>query len=98
MKRDWRAARMKVDTEGRCRVCKAAGELDAAHVIPRSVSPVEGSQDERAIVGLCRRHHTAYDQHRLDLLPYLTVEEQAHAVVQAGGIAAAYRITTGGAR
>lgn len=39
--------------------------------------------------------HGRYDRHELDLLPYLTVEEQARAVLDAGGIVAAYRRVTG---
>ena len=45
------------------------------------------------IVPLCRDCHTEYDQHRLDLLPFLTLPEQIAAVRQAGGIALAYRRT-----
>jgi hypothetical protein len=33
-----------------------------------------------AIVPLCREHHTAFDAHRIDLLPHLTYAEQAEAV------------------
>jgi hypothetical protein len=46
------------------------------------------------IVPLCRECHVEYDQHRLDLLPALTLPEQVAAVRQAGGIALAYRRTT----
>lgn len=96
MKRDWTPAREKVEGEGRCRVCKRGDvKLDAAHVIPRSLSPVEGSMAEDATVPLCRECHTRYDHHQLDLLPYLSPAEQMAATRQAGGIAAAYRITTG---
>jgi hypothetical protein len=35
------------------------------HVLPDSIVP------------LCRMHHEQYDAHRLNLLPYLTLEEQA---------------------
>lgn len=30
------------------------------------------------------RHHELYDEHRLDLFPYLTVEEIGHAVARLG--------------
>lgn len=40
--------------------------------------------------------HGAYDGHRLDLLPLLTVDEQIAAVRAAGGIASAIRRLTGG--
>lgn len=97
-KRDWTAARAKVDAvvDGRCRVCKSARfGLDAAHVIPRSLNPTDQAMTEDAIVPLCRLCHTAYDAHELDLLPYLTISEQAQAVISAQGIARAYQITTG---
>ena len=93
-RRDWREARAKVEYEsGRCRVCYAPN-ADAAHVIPRSLAPGVGN-NMRAdnIVPLCRDCHTEYDQHRLDLLPYLTLPEQVAAVRSAGGIALAYRRT-----
>ena len=98
MRRDWKQARLKVEAEGRCRVCKRSGELDAAHVIPRSLSPIEGSQDADAIVPLCRACHTKYDHHQLDLLPYLSLGEQQAATRQAGGILSAFRVTTGSFR
>jgi hypothetical protein len=48
------------------------------------------------IVPLCRKHHRAYDAHELDLLPYLTVEEQAQAVLDAGGLELARNRICGG--
>ena len=33
-----------------------------------------------SIVPLCREHHSAYDAHHFDLLPYLSLPEQAEAV------------------
>jgi 5-methylcytosine-specific restriction endonuclease McrA len=96
VKRDWTAAREKVETEAQCRVCDIGGvQLDAAHIIPRSVSSLEGSMDALNIVSLCRRCHTAYDSHELDLLPYLTVDEQAHACKVARGLESARQIITG---
>jgi cytochrome c553 len=92
MPRDWEAARAKVEAEVRCRVCQYSA-LDAAHIIPRSrVSPGPG-EDPRNIVPLCRMCHAAYDQGTLDILPYLSREEQAYAV-ELVGLAEAYRRTT----
>ena len=93
-RRNWKEARAKVDAEnGRCRVC-GAPNAEAAHVIPRSLAPgVGNNMGADNIVPLCRDCHTEYDQHRLDLLPYLTLAEQVAAVRQAGGIALAYRRT-----
>jgi 5-methylcytosine-specific restriction endonuclease McrA len=95
-RRDWREARQKVEDEGRCRVCRtSSGPIDAAHVIPRSLAPGVGTNmGAENIVPLCRECHVEYDQHRLDLLPVLTLPEQVAAVRQAGGIALAYRRTT----
>jgi hypothetical protein len=95
-RRDWTAARAKVeaDNHGRCRVCKTAG-VDAAHVIPRSINPTEANMGADAVTGLCRRCHTEYDSHQLDLLPYLTLDEQVHAVRMAGSLERARRIITG---
>jgi hypothetical protein len=52
--------------------------------------------DPLRIVPLCQKHHRAYDAHELDLLPYLTVEEQAQAVLDAGGIELARNRICGG--
>jgi 5-methylcytosine-specific restriction endonuclease McrA len=95
-RRDWKEARQKVEREGfRCRVCRSSFQVEAAHVIPRSLAPGVGTNmSADNIVPLCRECHVEYDQHRLDLLPALTLPEQVAAVRQAGGIALAYRRTT----
>ena len=87
------SARKWGDVAGACRVC-GAERVDLAHVIPRSIAPNGGDQGA-SLVALCRSHHRDYDAGRLDLLPYLTVEEQAAAVTAAGGIMAAFRVITG---
>lgn len=53
---------------GACIVCWKQGEH--AHLIDRSLAP-DPWKDPRRVVALCREHHTAYDDHELDLLPYL---------------------------
>lgn len=96
-RRDWKPLREKVEAEGRCRVCRTgSGPIDAAHVIPRSLAPGVGNnmRPENAIP-LCRLCHESYDSHRLDLTPFLTLPEQLAAVVQAGGLYAALRVTSG---
>ena len=95
-RRDWHAPIEKVQQESRCRVCGRTGlKLDACHVIPRSrVKPGPG-EDARNIVPMCRQHHTDYDHGRLDLLPYLSREEQAYAVELVGLEEARRRITNG---
>lgn len=97
-RRDWTEANHKRE-EG-CRYLEGCdGPIELAHVIGRKhdgslaglfvklpvlvkvwvVAPAR-------VVPLCRRHHTMYDAHELDLLPCLSVEEQAQAVVDADGI------------
>lgn len=53
-------------------------------------------EDPRNIVPLCGEvHHPAYDQGKLDLLPYLSVEEQAYAVeIDPGGLMGALQRVT----
>lgn len=64
-----RALRMEpVSSFGACVVCWKPGER--AHLIDRSLFP-DPYSDPRRVVPLCREHHTAYDDHTLDLLPYL---------------------------
>lgn len=93
-RRNWTAAREKVMAEGRCRVCRQTGNgLEAAHVMGRKYDDPSGHVDPNDVVPLCRPCHTAYDQRRLDLLPYLTLPEQARAVSHVG-IARALRRTS----
>jgi hypothetical protein len=93
--------REKVDAEGgMCRNC-GGPHAQAAHIIPRSLIPKVGhsdldGEDPRNCVPLCdaRGCHTAYDMHRLDILPLLSKDEQAYAVLLVG-MASAYRQITG---
>lgn len=89
-----RAQRNKVQAEGKCRVCgipDTVATLDPAHVADRSIG---GCDQPDCTIPLCRAVcHPAYDEHRLDLLPYATKAEQAHAVSHLGIAAAFKRIT-----
>lgn len=92
MRRDWTAMHSKVE-EATCRVCGCV-PVDPAHIVPRSrISAGRGGEDPRNCVALCRIHHAAFDQGKLDILPYLTLEEQAYAV-ELVGLAEAYQRTT----
>lgn len=93
MKRDWRKARAKVEQEGRCRVCHTGSGLEAAHTIGRKHDDKSGIVNPLDIVPLCREHHLQYDGRRLDLLPYLTYEEQARAVSHVGLVGAYRRLS-----
>jgi hypothetical protein len=64
--------------------------LDPAHVTPRAIG---GCDHEDCIVPLSRAQHRRYDNGELDLLPYLTLEEQAHAVSHLGIVGALKRTT-----
>lgn len=95
MKRDWSAALEKVAREGECRVC-GAGRPEAAHTVGRRYDEklLTGNVRVRPqdVVPLCRVHHVAYDAHLLDLVPYLTREEQAAAVEHVGLVRALHRL------
>ena len=89
-RRDWSAARAKVEAEGVCRVCRRPNP-EAAHVTGRKHDkPKAGGKTlyvkPESVVALCGQHHRAYDAHELDLLPYLTLDEQLQAVADAGGL------------
>ena len=84
---DWKPGIEKVQNEGDCRYCRSGESLDPAHLWPRSLG---GSMDRDNIVPLCRSCHNLFDSSRLDLLPYLTINEQLCVVREAGGIARAY--------
>lgn len=104
-KRVWNDALDKVEAEGECRVCGATDYIEAAHVVSRKAADVEmvGPKGGRylyvkpdAVVPLCgpfsaNNCHGTHDGRELDLLPYLTVEEQLCAVEAAGGIEMARR-------
>lgn len=94
--RDWTEARAKVDAEGSCRVCLPRGphKVEAAHIVPRSTA-ANGAEDPRNIVPLCREHHAQYDAGKLNLLSWLSPNEQAYAVELAGSIVAAMRVISG---
>ena len=101
-RRDWREARAKVEAEVRCRVCKGSPpHIEAAHVIGREHDEPLSAEtkvlwvDPERIVPLCGICHGHYDAHALDLLPYLTLDEQLQAVRDAGGIALALRRISG---
>jgi 5-methylcytosine-specific restriction endonuclease McrA len=91
-RRDWTAARAKVDDEGECRVCgvgqSSVEPLDTAHLWPRSLG---GTDDPNGTVALCRRCHELFDAHRLNIGHVLRREEQAALVMQCGSLATAMR-------
>ena len=95
MTRDWTAARAKVEAEGKCRVCQTVGAVDAAHVVPRSANSTPENMTADAVIPLCRSCHQRQHAAKLDVLPYLTLEEQVAATRNAGGLVSAYRHVTG---
>jgi 5-methylcytosine-specific restriction endonuclease McrA len=89
-RRRWDAARQKVEAEGECRACLATGELEAAHVIPRSLG---GGQSEDSVVPLCPQCHRDQHDHKLALAPLLTDAEWREAG-RVLGFPRAYRYLT----
>jgi hypothetical protein len=95
------AARLKVEQEGKCRVCGVSARYcDAAHTVDRSLSR-SGFNNPDLIVPLCSAIkgsaldcHGLYDRHQIDLLPFLSNEEQAAMVLEVG-MARAWRRATG---
>lgn len=89
-----RPQRIKVRAEGRCRVCglpDTVTTIDPAHVADRSLG---GCDQPDCTVPLCRAVcHPAYDEGRLDLLPFLSKSEQAHCVAHLEIVAALHRTT-----
>ena len=83
----------------------AGQRVEAAHTIgrvhdrPRPVPEVEGDPlgplwvDPLDVVPLCSADHRLYDARRLDLLPHMTLAEQARAVGHVGIVAALRRLT-----
>jgi hypothetical protein len=83
-----------VQTGHACVVCWR-GPADNAHLIDRSLV-ADPYHDPRRVVKLCREHHDAYDNHELDLLPYLEPghrSELSRAVEIAGLMTTLERVT-----
>ncbi len=103
VRRDWSKALEKVQESGMCRFCGSSLDLQAAHIIGRQHDPIEvgprGGETRvvlpESVVPLCSFHHGLYDARQLDLLPFLYPDEQAHAVLVAGGVVAALRRISG---
>lgn len=96
LRRDWHDAREKIDHEGRCRVCGDSWALEAAHTVGRARDERQRGAsivhiDPNAVLPLCQRCHQAYDAGRLNLLGFLTLDEELCAVRAAGGLEAARR-------
>lgn len=102
--RKWSEARAKCDAEG-CRVCGTSQNVEAAHIIGTALDrfDLDGSPHPTKtwpvyavrIVPLCGPFpegcHGDYDHKRLSIEPYLTKEEAAQAVLDAGSIGLALR-------
>jgi hypothetical protein len=88
--RDWSAAWEKVQQEGRCRCASVdcSGQVDPHHIVPRGSGLGDVVDAASNIVPLCRLHHDLYHAGDLDLLPYLTHDEQAYAVFLVGYVRA----------
>ena len=100
--RDWALARMKLQREeGRCRVCRTDRQVQMAHIFKRWVDRTyaDGTPQPKAwvvlperVVPLCgpigdpNSCHERYDTGRLDLLGHLSKQEEAQAVLDAGGL------------
>ena len=70
------------------RSCIVCGDtpVDPAHILSRSVCP-DGADDARAVIGLCRTHHRAYDLGEIGVLEHLEPyhrAELAYAVERFG--------------
>lgn len=70
-----RGGTQDVQTGNACIVCWKT-PTDRAHLIDRSLVP-DPHSDPLRVVRLCRGHHDAYDDHELDLLPYLEPNHRA---------------------
>jgi hypothetical protein len=90
--RNWKKARQKVDLEGGCRVCGSDYMIEAAH--SSYIRFDDNTVDPDRVIPLCKQCHMKYDAHELDILAYISYEEQA-IVVRDLGIVRAYKRLTG---
>lgn len=84
-----KAQKEKVASEELCRTCGSRPSTDGHHVINRSVSRRPDSTD--AIIPVCRLCHSEIHAGNVDVLPFLTIAEQADSVYAAGSLATAWR-------
>jgi len=74
-----------------CRVCGAIF-VELAHVTgrihdrPRTHGSKTVYVEPESVVPLCPEHHSLFDAHRFDLLPYLHLDEEIRAIEDAGSI------------
>lgn len=87
--------RRKVNDEAQCRACGLEMDLEAAHIIARSQSIDPLMEEALNCIPLCTHCHRQYDHRDLDILSLLTVPEQGHAVLMAGGVMTMLRRVTG---
>jgi len=82
--------RAKVKRQG-CRITAEHGpHVHPMHVTDRALA---GCDHEDCVVGGRADYHRLYDMEAFDLLPYLTKDEQAHAVSHLGILGALQAIT-----
>ena len=89
----WTAAVKKCREEGRCRNCGSRDGLETCHVIARSIG---GKMKPESVLPLCFRCHRLQHEHRLEILPLLTLDEQLEAVRVVGSARAYALLTRGG--
>lgn len=83
--------RLKVEREGKCRMCGApAHQCDAAHLIDRSLAGGGDFTNPDLLIPLCSRIkggvgcHEEYDEHKLNIMLVLTIDEIKAAVELVG--------------
>ncbi len=81
----------KILDDPNCRTCGAGG-VQAAHLWHRSVG-AKGFTEEDLLVPLCVHCHAKFDAGQLELLPYLSNDEQAAVVRHCGIMRALKRLT-----
>lgn len=92
MRRDWKSARAKCELEGRCRLCRRSGRVEAAHTIGRKYDPANGKVRPVDVIPLCNSCHRGYDARKLSVLAVMNYEEQAAAVEHVGIVRALKRL------
>jgi 5-methylcytosine-specific restriction endonuclease McrA len=102
LRRDWRAAREKIEREGHCRACGRTGTLEAAHILSRRHDYDIASANARnilvlpdRIVPLCRTCHERDHRGELEWLPLLSRAEEVQAVADVGIEGAMQRLSPG---
>jgi hypothetical protein len=83
------AMHQAIENRPYCRICGTVQGLDPHHIVPRSLTQCD---DQDNLCVLCRGCHDSVHRKDTELGSYLSVEEQAKAVMLTGSLTLACKL------